>query len=317
MNDPALFVLWRGFQDGEALSDLEHKADCARTWFYLAVLAFARGDNESAARYARQAAHDDANSRVYPAATQYLDRIGRSGRHEIYTRPEAFTAFIRGGGNAALYAALQQRLRDRYERLHPTRLLDIGPGDGEALLPALGDSVGHVDIVEPSPSLYRHTLTQLRHRRVPHDGVNAGLEQLPGSPLASRSWDLAQATFSLHNLDPQARREALAWLRPRVNRILIAEFDLDPKDSCHPEWFLRVVRAYENGLAEYDGDGGLVAQGFLMPVMFGYFDPDVTHDERPILQWQQDLHDAGFTRQLEPVLLHDYWWAPGYLLEAA
>jgi hypothetical protein len=78
-----------------------------------------------------------------------------------------------------------------------------------------------------------------------------------------------------------------------------------------------VVDRYETGLSEYAGDGGLVAQGFLMPVMFGYFDRTSarTTYEQPIEAWEKELRDAGF-ETVEKRLLDDYWWASACLLDA-
>lgn len=89
-----------------------------------------------------------------------------------------------------------------------------------------------------------------------------------------------------------------------------------PGAGCEPEWFRYVVTRYEEGLAEYDGGGDLVAQEFLMPMMFGYVDPAVSHHEQPVSSWVADLRAAGFADIEEPVPLYDYWWASAYLLEA-
>jgi len=61
----------------------------------------------------------------------------------------------------------------------------------------------------------------------------------------------------------------------------------------------------------------LVAQGFLMPVMFGYFDPTAarTNYEQPLQAWVVQLQAAGFC-QVSPRLLCPCWWAPAYLLDA-
>jgi hypothetical protein len=70
-------------------------------------------------------------------------------------------------------------------------------------------------------------------------------------------------------------------------------------------------------LAEYAGDGGLVAHGFLMPVLFGYFDQTAarTNYEQPIGAWVDQLRAAGFANiDTEP--LYPYWWASAYLIDA-
>ncbi len=84
-----------------------------------------------------------------------------------------------------------------------------------------------------------------------------------------------------------------------------------------PDRVRYVLSHYENGLAEYDGDGGLVAQGFLMPVMFGYFDRSAarTNWEGPIQEWVAGLRAAGF-EQVTLEKLYSYFWADSYLIVA-
>src|ERR1700738_5146124 len=83
---------------------------------------------------------------------KYGDETGR----DVYDQPAAFTAFVRGGGNVVLYERLSARLADGYDKTQPETLLDIGCGDGLALVPAL-ESAGHLparlDLVEPSVAL--------------------------------------------------------------------------------------------------------------------------------------------------------------------
>lgn len=312
--------LWQQHRAGVSFAQLTQQCDIARDWFYLAVLAFADQRDRDAASYAAIAAEHAPHSRVLTTAADYLDRVSQQGRSKVYSSPEGFLAFIRGGGNTVLYQQLQQYLRERYNQLQPRRLLDIGVGDGHALLPAITDAVGHIDLVEPSQTMLDRTSATLSQQDIPHRAFPVSLQQLCNGavPAANHGqWELAQATFSLHNVDRQQRTEALRWLRTRVARIVIAEFDVAPGIACEPAWFDYVLEHYESGVAEYAGDGGLVTQGFLMPVMFGYFDPEVIHSEQPVAQWLDDLSDAGFSEQKEPVLLHNYWWAPGYVLEAS
>ena len=57
-----------------------------------------------------------------------------------YDQPRAFEIFIRAGGNPPLYTAVSGALARLYEQLGVRCLLDIGVGDGMALLPALGQT---------------------------------------------------------------------------------------------------------------------------------------------------------------------------------
>lgn len=310
--------LWNAYRRDPDFEALEQLCRNGTDWLYLSVLAFAAGADDAAARYATTAAAQPGDSLVLPAAAQYLTKVGKQGRQQVYTQPEGFAAFIRGGGNVTLYRRLSAELARRYRTVRPARLLDIGVGDGLALLPALTDDVGAVDLLEPSPALLSGTAAALTEHGLPHRAATATAQDLVTGVDAwpdDTRWELAQSTFALHNLERTRRREVLARLRGRVDRLLIAEFGLAPGRATEPDWFDYVVTRYEAGLAEYDGDGGLVAQGFLMPVMFGYFDPDTVHHEQSVADWRADLTDAGFTESAEPLLLHDYWWAPGYLFD--
>lgn len=145
---------------------------------------------------------------------------------------------------------------------------------------------------------------------------------MPFERFAARTnahWALAQATFSLQSLVPDARRAALAWLHSHSDRLLIAEFDVpELGDGLAPARVAHMAARYERGLAEYDDDDGLVAQGFLMPVFFGAFDPSAarTNYEQPIVAWEAELREAGFATLVRR-RLYDYWWAPAYLIDAS
>ena len=59
-----------------------------------------------------------------------------------------------------------------------------------------------------------------------------------------------------------------------------------------------------------------LAQGFLLPVLCGYFDPTAAHStyEQPIADWIAELAAAGYTATARP--LDDYWWATAQLIDA-
>jgi hypothetical protein len=155
----------------------------------------------------------------------------------------------------------------------------------------------------------------LEARGIAHSAFNGTLQQFTGE---GGLWELAQATFSLQSLEPIERRAMLAWLRGHCARLLIAEFDVpDLGDLYAPARMAHFAARYELGLAEYADDGGMVAQGFLMPVFFGYFDRSAARAnyEQPVAAWEADLRAAGFTL-IERRPIYDYWWAPAFLLDA-
>ncbi len=285
--------------------------------FYLTLLAFGENDLTRAAQFAEQATARAPANLVYAAAATYLARAAQAGKQSVYLSPEAFSAFIRGGGNVPLYQATSAALRQAYADDRATSVLDIGVGDGLALLPALTPAIRQLDILEPSAALLSATSARLNERGIPHRAFNQTLEDF--AACSDESWDIIQATFSLQSIAPDERGPLLAWMRDHGRRVLIAEFDVPDFAAMYaPNRVLYVVEHFQRGLAEYSGDGGLVAQGFLMPVLFGYFDQTAarTNYEQPVREWAEQLRSAGFadiaTKQLYP-----YWWAPAYLIAAS
>lgn len=284
--------------------------------FSAAMHAFAAQDLEGAAHHAGLAAERSPASRVFREAARYLDRVRRDGKRDVYIAPGAFAAFIRGGGNQRLYERTSAALRAVYDERAAATLLDLGTGDGLALLPALTAQVAAVTILEPSAALLATAAAAARARGVRCEALCASAQDLPRI-AADRRWDLAQATFSLQCVPPADRPALWAALRRATDRLLIVEFDAPRFTAAlSPGYIRHVVERYERGLAEYDGDGGLVAQGFLLPVLCGYFDPTAARSnyEQPIADWIAELTAAGYTATARP--LDDYWWATAQLIDA-
>jgi hypothetical protein len=307
-----------------------------------ALSAYGQQDVDRALQLTQQAAQADAANAVYAAAVTYLGRVMREGKRNVYVSPEAFGAFIRGGGNVPLYANTSAALKLVYESYDSLSLLDIGVGDGLALLPALAPNIHHLDVLEPSLAMLNQTSAALNARGVEHRAINAAMQQLMQTaltPTLSRwagegvGWDVIQSTYALQSLQPEERPRMLAWLRAHCKRLLIVEFDApdfqNPSQGsgakrtsweglATPDRVRYFVEHYQRGLAEYADDGGLVAQGFLMPVFFGGFDPTEARVnwEMPIAEWVRLLRNVGFASvRTEPI--YDYWWAPAYLVDAA
>ncbi|MDC0709117.1 class I SAM-dependent methyltransferase [Stigmatella sp. ncwal1] len=288
-------------------------------FLYLALQAFSNERYAEAAAFAERAAQADPEALLPRAAAVYLARVAREGKRNVYVSPEGFRVFIRGGGNVPLYQETSTALA-RYYPNEPFELLDIGVGDGLALLPALTPAVRRVTLVEPAAPLLERTTQELATRGVGFEAFAGNLQAFAAEARTQPlRWEVAQATFSLHSLAPSARPELLRWLRSRCETLLIAEFDAPVMDEpLNPETMRYVLSRYPQGLAEYAGtDFDTVAQGFLMPVMFGYVDRSVTRTtfEHPITLWEQMLREAGFAR-VERRLLYSYWWAPAWLLVA-
>jgi hypothetical protein len=287
--------------------------------FREALQAYGRQDYAGATQHTQGALDQMPNSLVYAEALKYLQRVQREGKSNVYVSPEAFSAFIRGGGNVPLYENTSTALKRVYDEYDSLSLLDVGAGDGLALLPALTHAkarIRHLDVLEPSLAMLNKASDALNQLNIDHRAINATIQQfMVASP---GHYDVIESTYAMQSLRPEERPQVLSWLRRHAGRVLIVEFDApDFADMYDPERVLYFVEHYERGLDEYPDDGGLVAQGFLMPVFFGGFDPGEARVnwEMPIAEWVRHLRDVGFN-DIRTELIHDYWWAPAFLIDA-
>jgi hypothetical protein len=311
--------LWAAHRRGATIAELRPLARGGQESFYLAVLAHGHGDQPAAATLAGQAAREDADRVVYAETARYLDANG-GAEVDVYASPEPFSAFATGGGNVGLYQAAHQALRSVYAGHAGLRLLDVGCGEGHALLPALAElsgEIAEVDAVEPAQQRLAVVAAELGRRGIRHRAHACTVQEFVARAGPQR-WDLVQETFALLALTRDERVDLFRWLRPRTSRLALVEFDVPQLGSgLEPGRFRYLVDAYERGLREYDRERELVAQGFLVPVLLGTLaDTGSAHAEQPIRWWVDDLVAAGF-EPAPPVHIHDYWWAPAYLIVAA
>ena len=264
-------------------------------------------------------------------ATALRAHLDGAGTGSVYDAPAAFEAFIRGGGNVPLYAAVSAALAGLYDASRPARLLDVGCGDGTALLPALRATrhqPADLDLLEPSAPLLDAVVRALRAEGVAGvPGVTSQLRVWSRTAQAfvadladadpEESWSLVQSTFALHAVPTAERTGVLAALRPRTGVLALVEFDVPDVEVGSPEHLRFLARTYEQGLAEYDADRDLVAQGFLMPVLTGQLRPGAVRAtyEQPASRWVEQVRDAGFT-DVTTRVLDDYWSSPAFLLTA-
>jgi ubiquinone/menaquinone biosynthesis C-methylase UbiE len=289
--------------------------ETAADHFYLALVAYGQQDPDAALAAAHRSLELSPESLLFREAVAYLQRLNKDGKQSVYVTGEAFSAFIRGGGNVPLYQNVSAALKAAYSEYSGATLLDIGVGDGLALLAALSENIKEVTLVEPSAAMLALTSKALAERGVAVDAVNTTLQEFV--KIEEGEWQIAQATFSLQAITPKERPPLLTWLRANAKRVLIAEFDPPEFSAMYaPERVAYVSERYEFGLAEYAGSS-LVAQGFLMPIMFGYFDQTIARAnyEQPIDAWVKELANAGF-ESIEKRPVFNYWWAPAYLIDA-
>jgi len=311
-----LDMLWEQYRHGGYEAVRQASPDMALDRFYLALLAFAEDDFPWAAASARAAARQDRKNMLYEQATRYLERVLAEGKAAVYVDGEAFAAFVRGGSNVELYAQASEALHAVYDEYESLSLLDIGVGDGLALLQALTQNISRLDLIEPSDAMLAQTTRQLDAWHFPYRAHAMTIQEFMKANGAT--WDVIQATWSLQSIPPAERPGIFAWLREHGKRVLIAEFDVPEfLELYEPDRVRHIIGRYRDGLAEYADDGGLVAQGFLMPIFFGYFDRTAarTNYEGPIAAWADGLQAAGFD-QIETRKLYPYWWADAYLIDA-
>lgn len=285
-----------------------------------AVRAHVDGDRARAVDHAHRAAHAHPDSEFARLLARY---VADNAAGAVYDSPAAFRAFIRGGGNVALYAKTSAALQELYRRVRPRSLLDIGAGDGLALIPALTEqdstgegSIEQVDVVEPASELLDTTRQSLQQNTIAHRAHHARIQDF-ATGYAADGWDLVQSTFALQSLPPDERRDTLTWIARHTTTLVVVEFDVPAvADPFAPDWFSSCVARVETGLREYHDDRDLVGLGFILPVILGHFDTaHRTNYEHPITAWVHDLHDAGFT-DVRSRLLEDYWWESAHVIEA-
>lgn len=280
-----------------------------------ALAAVVAGDQDEANTAAERAA--DEGGLLGVALSTYLRT---SNRQDVYNNPVAFEAFINGGGNVELYQRTSATLGSAY--LPGMSVLDIGCGNGRALVPALqaaGTNLpAAVDLVEPGADLLQHCVSAITTAALPIrvTGWQLGLTDFLLTAPATQRWHLAQSTFALQSIEPAERSTALAALAPRVDRLIVVDFDVPGHRPGSTKYLRDLAIRYEQGLAEYDEQRDLVAQGFLMPVLLGQL------SAAPRTNWKQSADDwvdqvtaAGFTDvQTRP--LAEYWSSPAFVLVA-
>lgn len=286
------------------------------------LAAIARDRHDDARLALRDAAGGDALPASALLSRAMLTCLENDDANAVYDRPAAFEAFIRGGGNVPLYDATSAALAQLYGTCEVNSLLDIGCGDGMALIPALARTQ-HLppclDVVEPSEALLASAMEHLRsERRFRLDQLHAWSQTAQAFAAAlqpDQRWDLAQSTFAVQSLPPAERRATWQRLRPHVRRLALVEFDvpaLEPGSDAH---YASLAQRYRLALEGYGDDAELIAGGFLAPMLLGQLRPDArpTNWEQPIAQWVEELRESGYALEFQRKL-YDYSWSPAVLM---
>lgn len=311
----SLEVLHRARRDGARPDSQRDEVIDVGSALYVAVWAHAEGDVAVAREFAGKAVAWDDESEFARLFAQYVSAEATGTGASVYDSPAAFGAFIRGGGNVALYEATVGVLRESYRWWRPGSVLDVGAGDGLALVPAVSDQSMTVDVVEPSAQLAAQTAAGLRGAAVRHRVFGTTVQDFARSQ--DGSWDVVQSTFALQSLPPHDRREVLRWIAARTSTLVLVEFDVDEvADPFEPSWFLDSLARMERGVREYVQDRDLVALGFILPVVLGHFlRRERTNYECSIRNWVWELAGVGFT-DITHRRIQDYWWRPAYVVWA-
>lgn len=274
------------------------------------LVAIASSETERARDLARRIARTNPDNALAAALAEHLKNDRSEG---VYDDPRGFEEFIDNGGNPSLYASVIDMLAQRHRHVVPTAVVDIGCGDGRVTLATtLPTSIVH--LVEPSPVLADLAMTQFSGRPGRTMVYNKTLAEFLDTTAGS--WDLAQATFAMHNLEPTERMTQLRALRLRTSRLLLVEFDVPDFDDRSLEHATYAAQRYVRGFHEYR-DYPTVRDGFLIPVLIGQFDPQRARHtfEQSATSWKQELMGAGWSR-VETIPVAPYWWADAVLFDA-
>jgi len=273
----------------------------------LAALAVGKDDDARAA-LARVRA-------ISPMARALLHAMTSGSKANAYDAPRAFEVFIRGGGNVALYRAVSTVLAETYDRYRPVDMIDIGAGDGMALLPAIEAATyppQKVDVVEPNSEM----LARLCEAFPLNAGYNQTFEVFAENLRSKNRWQLAQSTFALQSIPPDARVKALRKLASHVERLVVIEFDIPELAPGSDALYESLATRYDLAANEQGDDADLVASGFLAPMLLGQLRAVTPSNwEQPATARVRELMTSGF-REVEVEHVHDYSWAPAVCITA-
>lgn len=274
------------------------------------LVAIASGNRAQAGKAAADCAVADPSNGLAVALARFL---ATSSGLDVYRAPAGFQEFIDNGANPALYAATIEHLGEIHATARPTSLVDIGPGDGRVTHAVLHHAIEEIHLVEPATEL----LQQAQRRQWPTPPVahNATLDQFIADRAPSDHYDLCQATFAIHTIDPADRPRLLAGLARHTDRVVVVDFDIPGFVDGGPDHASYAADRYQEALTEYVDHPNVVDE-FLLPVLVAQFDPQAKRltYEQSSKSWADDFTAAGYRVSVDR--LYDYWWAPAFVLDA-
>jgi len=321
------------------------KEQLYNAWMLASFNSYADNDIASALHFAKKAESVIGGDQgvVAKFSVEWLSqKVGKeSSAVAVYDDSKGFQLFCDAGSNVPLYvhtsAALIEEIRAVKKGSEPLSLLEIGVGAGRAFLPVAeelccGTSpvIDKAVLVEPSSmldtcesQLKEHCSDALSRIKTFRGTIKAfGESDLAGDTI----WDVAETSFALQSIPREERKkETLPWLCAHTKTLLLVEFDVPGEwcaDPLAPASIVHVMQCYRDTLLTYtedDGQRGIVARGFLIPVMYGYISRDSskkTNDEIPIDDWVDDLREVGFTN-IRVRDLFKYEWSPAKLVIAS
>lgn len=250
--------------------------------------------------------------------------VGSTVVESPYDQAAAFQIFINGGDNVPLYDRVSRALADLYDSEETLSLLDIGAGDGRAIIPAMQMAycdIERLDVIEPSVELLDSLRSNIERAgfsaRSKFSFSNLKAQNFFMEPGPDRWWDLVQSTFALQSLPPDERHEVLLALRDKTEKLAIVEFDVPEHEAGSIEEMSSIATRFELGLKGYGSNAPLVAGGFLAPILLGKVrDPGRRHNwEQSARGWWAELERAGY-RVTYQRSLYPYSWSEAFLMVA-
>jgi ubiquinone/menaquinone biosynthesis C-methylase UbiE len=307
--------------------------------FRSAVVRYSEGDMEGALKALEGTQTNE------PREVFFLQQVKRflsqrKDSTELYVDPSGFEAFTRGGSNVALYEAVHEALGKLYaSRGSDLSLLDVGCGEGAALVPALKRAqeaaraegreefpLKKIALLEPS-SMLAACERKLREAAealgisVEVESISSNIEQVCSS---LEHFSFVESSFALQNVNKHDRARVLSELAKKCDVFVLIEFDCSAIDLSEAarfedrtidgflEKYIGGVNEFNAQLSESYGlsenQMSAAIEGFLVPILFHNFTGHSKLNEQSAAQWLDELRTTFSDVRVQTI--NEYWWAP-------